>query len=268
MRHVYRLMTDNGPKYYVHQLEDEIVSCWVEDDINMLHALLDGKEVVVDLEVDPESVNLDAILPPVSPSKVVCIGLNYAQHAKEMNKTVPAQPLMFLKPPTAILAHGGEIEYPPQSNMVHHEAELALIIGKQAKCVAQEDAMSYLLGYTCANDITARDIQRQENRYTRGKGFDTFCPIGPFMVSKHDYEPANERIQCRVNGKLRQDSLMNDLIFPIEALISFVSHVMTLMPGDIILTGTPMGVGPLEVGDQVEVEATGLGVLKNVVRAK
>ena len=265
LKKIYRIQTNHGPRYYVHLVDTPSMSFWVDDSVELLNAALHDSEVVIECVDDHTKVDLNRPLSPVRPSKIICIGLNYAHHAKEMNKQVPDEPLMFLKPPTALLAPHGTIERPAQSDVVHHEAELALVIGKRAKDVSKEDAMSYLLGYTCANDVTARDIQRKEKRYTRGKGFDTFCPVGPCIVLKEDYDPSTQRIICRVNGDVRQDAQMNDLIFSIEHIISFVSHVMTLMPGDIILTGTPMGVGALEHGDDVEVEATGLGVLHNVV---
>ena len=269
MKNIYRLQTSQGPKYYVHEKDAPETSFWIEDHVDSLFAALNGQEVLVDIVDDPDDIDLSHPLLPVEPSKIVCIGLNYAHHAKEMNKTVPEEPLMFLKPSTTARQAGQKIELPPQSQMVHHEAELALVIGKKAKDISDDDdPMSYLLGYTCANDVTARDIQRKEKRYTRGKGFDTFCPLGPFMVSVSEYEPKEHRVQCRVNGELKQDGGMDDLIFSIETILRFVSSVMTLLPGDVILTGTPMGVGEIKDGDVVEVHITGLGTLQNPVCTK
>lgn len=203
---------------------------------------------------------------PVAPSKIVCIGLNYRHHALEMNKPLPREPLMFLKPPTAVVGHQDVIELPAQSELVHHEGELAVVIKKTIKNVSLHEAQEAIFGYTCANDVTARDIQRRESRYTRGKGFDTFCPLGPYLVCAKDFVPEEQYVECRVNDELRQRSGIDDLIFKIPELVSFVSQVMTLHPGDVMLTGTPMGVGELHDGDIVEVEVGGLGVLRNTVK--
>ncbi len=208
------------------------------------------------------------ILAPLRPSKVVCIGLNYQHHADEMNKTVPDEPLMFLKPPTAVLAPGRPIQLPPESKEVHHEGELAVVIGRKARLIGPEDASKHILGYTCANDVTARDIQRREQRYTRGKGFDTFCPLGPNIVTADVFEPGEHALTCRVNGEEKQNSTLDDFIFEIPYVVSFVSHVMTLLPGDVVLTGTPMGVGPIVDGDVVEVEVDGIGVLRSPVESR
>lgn len=203
------------------------------------------------------------VLPPTQPTKIVCVGLNYLHHAHEMNKQVPEEPLIFMKPTSALLAHGGAIELPPQSTLVHHEGELAVVIGERAKKVSKEDALGHVLGYTCANDVTARDIQRREKRYTRGKGFDTFCPLGPLLRLADGFDPAAQTVTLRVNGEVRQQSTIDDLIFKLDHIISFISHVMTLNPGDVILTGTPSGVGQLLDGDLVEVEISGIGILQN-----
>ena len=206
-----------------------------------------------------------APLAPVAPGKIICVGLNYAHHAAEMSKAVPEQPLLFMKPPSAVIGPRETIELPPSSQEVHHEGELAIVIGKTARRVAEADAARHILGYTCANDVTARDIQRAENRYTRAKGFDTFCPLGPALILARDFDPAAHAVTCRVNGEVRQQSGIDDLIFAIPHLISFISHVMTLHPGDVILTGTPSGVGALLDGDVVDVEIDGIGTLQNRV---
>ncbi|MEZ4458771.1 MAG: fumarylacetoacetate hydrolase family protein [bacterium] len=205
------------------------------------------------------------ILPPVAPSKIVCIGLNYKLHAEEQGKPIPEEPLIFLKATSALLPNHGTILLPPQSEEVHHEAELAIIIGSRACRVAKEDALEHVLGYTCANDVTARDIQRQLKRYTVAKGFDTFCPLGPAMVPATHWQPEGKRITCRINGEVKQEGTFDDMIFDIATCISYISHIMTLEPGDVILTGTPAGVGPLSDGDIVEVEIEGIGTLSNPV---
>jgi 2-keto-4-pentenoate hydratase/2-oxohepta-3-ene-1,7-dioic acid hydratase in catechol pathway len=194
-----------------------------------------------------------------APSKIVCIGRNYAAHAKEMGGDVPSEPLLFLKAPSALLDPGGTVILPPESARVEHEAELAVIIGRRAKGVSREDALAYVFGYTCACDVTARDLQRKDVQFTRAKSFDTFCPLGPWIETELD--PAAQRVACRVNGRTRQDEATSDMVFDVPTLVSYVSRMMTLEPGDVLLTGTPEGVGPLAAGDAVEVEVTGIGVL-------
>lgn len=203
------------------------------------------------------------LLPPCEPTKIVCVGLNYKHHAEEMNKAIPEEPLLFLKPCSALLPHLGQIELPPSSREVHHEGELAVVIGQRCRRVSQDQALGYVLGAMCLNDVTARDIQQREKRYTRGKGFDTFAPCGPWLETELDLQLVE--VTCRVNGQVRQRSTTADMIFPVAEVISFVSHIMTLEPGDIITTGTPSGVGALEDGDTVEVELSGVGTLRNTV---
>ena len=205
---------------------------------------------------------------PVRPSKVVCIGLNFARHAEEQGKPVPKEPLFFLKPTTAIQHPDRGIELPVQSEEVHHEGELAVIIGRRLTRASEEEASAAIFGYTCANDITARDLQRADKRYTRAKGFDTFCPLGPAVRLADGFVPAEHTLEVRVNGELRQRSALDDFIFPIPRALAHISHVMSLLPGDVVLTGTPAGVGPLRAGDLVEVAIDGIGCLRNpVVRA-
>lgn len=206
------------------------------------------------------------LLAPVTPSKIVCVGRNYAAHAKEHQAEVPEVPLLFLKPPSAVIGPEEAIVLPPQSAQVEHEAELAVVIGRRGRWIAPEEAPAYILGYTIANDVTARDLQRRDGQWTRGKGFDTFCPLGPWIDTTFD--PGDAQITCRVNGQLRQQGSTRDMVFPVAQLVAFISSVMTLEPGDVILTGTPAGVGPLQDGDVVEVEISGLGVLRNPVRAE
>jgi 2-keto-4-pentenoate hydratase/2-oxohepta-3-ene-1,7-dioic acid hydratase in catechol pathway len=204
------------------------------------------------------------ILPPIYPGKIICVGLNYSDHARELDMTVPKDPLIFLKPPSAILGHKGKIEYPDQAERVDYEGELAVIIGKRCKNVHQSYAGSMIMGYTCFNDITARDLQKEDIQWTRSKSFDTFAPFGPF-ISDPKLDVSDLFIQTRVNGELRQDSRTSNLIFNVPQLIAFISGIMTLEPGDVIATGTPPGVGELHEGDEVEVEIEGIGILKNSV---
>ncbi len=204
------------------------------------------------------------ILPPVSPSKVVAVGLNYKDHAAELNMGIPDEPIIFIKPPTTVIGHEDHIIYPTtQSANVHYEAELAIVISKKAEKVSEEDALDYVLGYTILNDVTARDLQEKDGQWTRSKSFNTFCPLGPWIET--DINPHDRNISLRVNGDLKQDSNTENLIFSVENIISFISNIMTLNPGDVIATGTPPGVGSLQVGDTVEVEIEGIGILKNVV---
>ncbi len=202
------------------------------------------------------------LLAPCRPSKVVCVGLNYVEHAKELKMKLPDEPILFLKPPSAVIGPEEKIVIPRSSQQVDYEGELAVVIGKRCKDVLAEDVDKYVLGYTCFNDVTARDLQRKDGQWTRAKSFDTFAPIGPWIDS---IDPWDANIQTRVNGVVKQKSNTYDLIFGVPQLIEFISRVMTLEPGDIIATGTPPGVGRLEKGDVVEVEIEGIGVLRNPV---
>lgn len=206
------------------------------------------------------------MLSPILPSKVVAVGRNYAEHARELGNEVPATPLLFLKPSTSVIGTGDVIRLPPDSAQVEHEAELAAVIGRPAKDVARENALDHVLGYTAANDVTARDQQRADVQFTRAKGYDSFCPIGPWIETVLD--PSDLHITASVNGELRQDGRTGQMVHDVAALIAFASNVMTLLPGDVILTGTPAGVGPLRDGDRVSVEVEGIGTLTNEVRAK
>ena len=204
-------------------------------------------------------------LPPVLPSKIVAIGLNYKEHAAEQGKAVPAEPMMFLKPPTAVVGPGEAIVLPGWAGRIDHEAEVGIVIGRTARGVGEADALTCVFGITCVNDVTARDLQKKDVQYTRAKGFDTFAPIGPCIATGID--PGSPiRIEGLVNGELRQSSSTADLIFGIPRLIAHISAVMTLLPGDIISTGTPAGVGPLTPGDLVTVRIEGVGDLMNPVR--
>ncbi|BBB90295.1 MAG TPA: fumarylacetoacetate hydrolase family protein [Methylomusa anaerophila] len=216
-------------------------------------------------EVSDEYVSLDNVqlLAPCIPSKGVCIGLNYYDHAREMNLKLPAEPLMFLKPSSSLNHPGGIIEYPAISQNLHYEAEMAIVIKKQARHVSVENAYDYILGYTCANDVTARDLQQKDGQWTRGKSFDTFMPLGPYIET--DIDPHNINITLYVNNVACQSSNTGNLIFKVPELLVFVTQVMTLYPGDVILTGTPAGVGPMQAGDTVAVELEGIGRLENTV---
>jgi 2-keto-4-pentenoate hydratase/2-oxohepta-3-ene-1,7-dioic acid hydratase in catechol pathway len=202
-------------------------------------------------------------LVPSEASKVVAIGQNYRKHAEEMGKAVPAEPLIFMKPMTALNAHGSPIVLPPASNEVHYEAELALVIGKRLTRATEAEAADAIFAVTCFNDVTARDIQKREVQHTRAKSYDTFACCGPWMVRGLDF--ADLALRCRVNGAQKQDGRTSDMVHAPAKLVAFISNVMTLLPGDVVSTGTPSGVGPLKEGDVVEVELEGVGVLRNPV---
>jgi 2-keto-4-pentenoate hydratase/2-oxohepta-3-ene-1,7-dioic acid hydratase in catechol pathway len=203
------------------------------------------------------------LLPPTVPSKIVCVGRNYAAHAKELGNEVPEEPLLFFKPPSALIGHGEAIRLLPQMGKVDHEAELAVVIGREAHNVLASEASNYVLGYTCANDVSDRDFQKKDGQWTRAKGFDTFCPLGPWINTTLD--PHDVAVLCSVNGEPRQIGRTSQLIFDIPSLIAYISAIMTLMPGDLVLTGTPAGVGAITSGDVVEVSVEGIGELRNPV---
>jgi len=200
------------------------------------------------------------LLCPVAPSKIVCVGRNYAAHAREVGGDVPTEPLLFLKPPSSLLDPGGTIRLPRESTRVEHEAELGVVIGRRARHVRKEDALAYVFGYTCVGDITARDLQKKDGQWARAKGFDTFCPVGPWIETELD--PSHLAIRCRVNENVRQDGTTANMIFDVPTLIAYASRMMTLEPGDLLVTGTPEGVGPLLSGDRLEIEVSGIGVLR------
>jgi 2-keto-4-pentenoate hydratase/2-oxohepta-3-ene-1,7-dioic acid hydratase in catechol pathway len=203
------------------------------------------------------------LLAPVLPSKIICVGKNYLDHVSEMGGDVPKEPLLFLKPSTSVIGPGEVILLPPQSKIVHHEAELAIVIGRFCKDVPVSRVTEVILGYTCANDVTARDLQKSDGQWTRSKSFDTFCPLGPWIET--DFDPRDREVTCYVGDQLRQSGNTRDLVFDVSTLVSYISSQMTLLPGDVILTGTPAGVGPLVAGDQVDVEIEGIGSLVNSV---
>jgi len=204
------------------------------------------------------------LLAPVVPSKIVCVGRNYREHAAEMGNKMPDEPLLFLKAPSAVIGSGEKIELPSASQQVEHEGELGVVIGRLARKLSQdEDPFSYVFGYTCVNDVTARDLQRKDVQFTRGKSFDTFCPVGPWIET--DIDPGNVGVETRLNGEVKQKGNTADMAFPVSFLIRYISEIMTLYPGDLIATGTPAGVSRMKHGDTVEVEVAGIGVLRNQV---
>jgi 2-keto-4-pentenoate hydratase/2-oxohepta-3-ene-1,7-dioic acid hydratase in catechol pathway len=252
---IIRYQTANGPAYGL--VENHVVYA-MEGDV--FGSFQKGREVGALEEVK--------LLAPVQPGKIVAIGRNYAEHAKEHGSDVPAEPLLFLKATSAVIGPDEPIVLTPLSKQVEHEAELVLVIGKRAKNVLEERAWDYVLGVTCGNDVTARDLQRSDGQWSRAKGFDTFCPLGPWIVTHLEPEDIGDLgITCRVNGAMKQMGSTRDMVFSPARLIAHITAAMTLMPGDLIMTGTPAGVGPLKAGDVVEVEVEGIGVLRNPVVA-
>ncbi|GGH39952.1 fumarylacetoacetate hydrolase family protein [Microbacterium album] len=229
--------------------------------------VLAGDPLFAGFETTGERVPLGdaALLAPVIPrSKVVCVGKNYSAHAAEMDSEVPKEPLLFFKPNTAVIGPGDAIVRPPQSQDTHWEGELAVVIGRIAKNVKAENALDYVFGYTVANDVTARDLQRSDGQWSRAKGFDTFCPLGPAIETDFDY--AQGEVITRLNGEVKQQAPFTDMIFDVPTIIEYVTAAFTLLPGDVLLTGTPAGVGAFQAGDTIEVEIPGLGVLRNSAR--
>jgi 2-keto-4-pentenoate hydratase/2-oxohepta-3-ene-1,7-dioic acid hydratase in catechol pathway len=217
----------------------------------------------------PDSIPLEEIelKRSVQPTKVVCVGLNYHAHARELGREIPREPLLFLKPPSSVIGPGETIQLPSQSENVHYEGELAIVMGRVCSRVTAEEAGGFVFGYTCANDVTARDLQERDVQYTRAKGFDTFCPLGPCIETELNPEEGVE-IRTLLNGEIRQQGRTSDMVFPPARLISFISGVMALNPGDVILTGTPSGVGSLHPGDRIGVEIEGPGRLENTVQGQ
>jgi 2-keto-4-pentenoate hydratase/2-oxohepta-3-ene-1,7-dioic acid hydratase in catechol pathway len=252
-RRIVRVLTDDGPRQGV--VVDGQVSAVIGD-------LQRGWQKTERLG----SLDSVSLLPPVAPTKIIGVGLNYRAHAAESSAEVPSEPLLFFKPPSAIIGPDARIVLPPQSDRVDYEAELAVVIGRSCRNVSVSEARSYVLGVTCGNDVTARDLQQQDNQWTRAKGFDTFCPLGPWVVTGLSEDEIDDlEVVSRVNGEVRQAARTSELVFSIPELIAYASSVMTLEPGDAILTGTPEGVGPLSPGDVVEVEVESIGILRNHV---
>ena len=222
---------------------------------------------VSSFDFEPMPLSAAKLLAPVTPSKIVCVGRNYRDHAKELGNEAPAEPLLFFKPPSSLLEPGGVVRMPAVSERVDFEGELALVIGRRAtKLKADANWRTFVRGYTLANDVTARDLQKKDGQWTRAKGFDTFCPVGPFVSDEIDPE-AGLTLETRVNGALRQQGSTKDFIFAIPALLRYITAAITLEPGDLVLTGTPAGVGPVDAGDRVDVAMKGLGVLSNTFAA-
>ena len=241
--------------------ENQVHQGWIVDDqVGLVDGSIFGAFQRQEVSIPLRKVKL---LPPVTPSKIVCVGRNYAEHAREQGADLPTEPLIFFKPPSALIAPGEAIILPSQSQQVEYEGELAVVIGKRAKNITADTARQSILGYTIANDVTARDLQHKDNQWTRAKGFDTFCPVGPWIDTSVD--PFDLLISTHVNGILRQMNSTKDLIFPIYNLVAYITSIMTLEPGDLILTGTPAGVGGLKQGDSVRVTIEGIGELTNPV---
>jgi 2-keto-4-pentenoate hydratase/2-oxohepta-3-ene-1,7-dioic acid hydratase in catechol pathway len=244
-----------------------------ENDVS--YGIVDGQELRqitgapfpsgAEIEVTGVVHDLDEVdlLAPVLPTKIIAVAKNYSDHAKEMGGEVPGEPMIFLKPSTAVIGPEGVIRLPAQSERVDHEAELAVVIGRLCKDVPEQRVDEVILGYTCANDVTARDLQAKDGQWGRAKGFDTFCPLGPWIET--DFDPDDAGIECEVNDQVRQDGSTADMVRSVAELVSWISAVMTLVPGDVILTGTPAGVGPLRNGDTVTVTIEGIGTLDNIV---
>ena len=253
MRIVRYQLKDEHPKYG-WLLDDKVGE--IQGDLFGQYRRRDAKTPVAEVK----------LVAPSQPSKIVCVGRNYVEHAKELGNEVPKVPLIFLKPPSAIISNGETVMLPPQSQQVEHEAELVVVIGKRGRYVTAEEAKSYILGYTVGNDVTARDLQKTDGQWTRAKGFDTFCSFGPWIDT--DFDPSDAVVTCRVNGQMRQMASTRDMVFNVGTLIAYISSVMTIEPGDLIFTGTPAGVGELRDGDDVVVEIEGLGALRNPVKAE
>lgn len=249
------LRFDDGPRF-VHLVDDPRSRARVLDRAPWLGGKPTGEE---------RPFTADALLCPATPSKIVCVGRNYAAHAKELGNAVPSEPLLFLKPPSALLGPGGIVRLPPESARVEHEAELGVVIGRRARRVERQSAMDHVFGYTCVCDVTARDLQKKDGQWTRAKGFDTFCPCGPWIETAVD--PSALRVRCEVNGVTKQDGTTSQMVFDVATLIAYASQVMTLEPGDLVVTGTPEGTGPLVQGDDVVVEVSEVGALRFSVRA-
>jgi len=267
-----RFLLDGQPHY--GKLEDRDSQLWITDLIHapqedLAYHLTHKHAAAPDLDFaslafEPLPLATADLLPPVTPSKIICVGRNYRDHAKELGNEVPAEPLLFFKPPSSLLAPNGIVRMPAVAERVDFEGELAFIVAKRTtKLAVDADWRSVVRGYTLANDVTARDLQKKDGQWTRAKGFDTFCPVGPIVSDEVDPE-AGLTIETRVNGELRQHGSTHDFIFDIPALLRYITAAITLEPGDLILTGTPAGVGPLSAGDRVEVSIPGLGVLSNI----
>ncbi len=248
---IFRLRVDNQVRYARLEGEDLVL---LQNDLSNGYIPTAESLPLKDTE----------ILAPTAPSKIVAAGLNYKDHAEEMAMAVPEEPVLFLKPGTTVIGPGETIDYPEMSHQVDYEAELAVVMGRRARDVSPEDAEDYIFGYTCFNDITARDLQKRDGQWTRAKSFDTFAPLGPCIET--DLDPGDLLVEAFLNGERRQSSSTSNLIFPVRELIGYVSRIMTLLPGDVIATGTPPGVGPMQPEDTIEIRIQGIGSLVNTVK--
>lgn len=250
----------NGRLFYGKFDGDNVV---LSRDIPKIRIYRGRKEVFWETEEKSVPFSQVRLESPCMPKKAVCVGLNYRDHADEFRQTIPSTPVLFIKPSTSILGPGKAIQYPSMSKRVDYEAELVVVIGKLAKNVTENEALDYVLGYTCGNDVTARDLQPSEGQWTVAKSFDTFMPLGPWIET--DIDPSNLRIKALLNDEVRQSSSTANLIFNVPYLIAYISQIMTLEPGDVIMTGTPSGVGPMKKGDHIVVEIEGIGHLENII---
>jgi len=256
---IVRYITNNEES---QQPEKTVYGWMLDDKIGEIQGDIFGEYRRREAKIPLTEVKLAA---PCVPSKIICVGRNYIEHAKELGNEVPKVPLTFFKPPSSIISNGENIILPPQSKQVEHEAELVVVVGKRGRNITTEQAKEYIFGYTIGNDVTARDLQKSDDQWTRAKGFDTFCSFGPWIDTEFDASDAV--VTCRVNGQMRQMASTRDMVFNVNTLIAYISSVMTIEPGDIIFTGTPAGVGELKNGDVVDVEIEGLGKLSNPVKA-
>jgi 2-keto-4-pentenoate hydratase/2-oxohepta-3-ene-1,7-dioic acid hydratase in catechol pathway len=257
-----RLMYGGQPRYGLVEGVDETITRLL---LASPHSAGQELEDLPSKRVEPVALHSAALLAPVEPSKIVCVGRNYREHAAELGNEVPTSPLIFLKPPSALVGSGARVRRPAISERVDYEGELGVIIGRRCRNLGDdEDVLPYVLGYTCVNDVTARDLQNRDGQWTRAKGFDTFCPVGPVVVDDLDIS-AGVGVQTRVNGELRQDGNTRDFIFPLAVILRYIARVMTLLPGDLVATGTPKGVSPVVSGDVVEVTVEGVGTLRNQI---
>jgi 2-keto-4-pentenoate hydratase/2-oxohepta-3-ene-1,7-dioic acid hydratase in catechol pathway len=253
---LYGVLENRGGEMWIVDLADA-----PEEDLE--YKLAHAKAAAWSFDFEPMPLSAAALLAPVKPSKIVCVGRNYRDHAQELGNEVPAEPLLFFKPPSSLLAPGTTVRMPAAAERVDFEGELAVVIGHRAsKLKPDADWRPYVRGYTLANDVTARDLQKKDGQWTRAKGFDTFCPVGP-LVSDEVHPESGLTLETRLNGEVRQHGSTKDFIFPIPALLSYITAAITLEPGDLVLTGTPAGVGPVKAGDRVEVTIEGLGTLTN-----
>lgn len=261
-----RILTNHGPRYA--EVETRDAKPWVT---RLLPDFPEApaRPVVMTDDFDPVALSEAHLLAPVQPSKIVCVGRNYRDHATELGNEIPKEPLLFLKPPSSLLGPGGTIVYPVLSNRVDFEGELAIVIGRRARHIGpQEDVASYIRGYTIVNDVTARDLQKSDGQWTRGKGFDTFCPTGPIVTDEIDPIAKGIELTTTLNGEQKQLGNTGDFLFEIPSLLRYITAFLTLEPGDLVPTGTPAGVGPMRPGDTVEVAIEGIGSLINTVAAE